>query len=298
MTCASKIATDTKLVSTTQFRPVSLLMKIDNSTVAVITGAASGIGRALAVRLAQQGAQLAICDVNGTGLKETAQLAACPDVKITTHIVDVSDRERFAGFVDEVVSEHGRANLVINNAGVGLGGTVEQLSIDDIEWLMSINFWGVIYGTKMFLPILRQQPQAHLVNISSIFGIIGPPGHSAYAASKFAVRGFTEALRHELAGSNITITCVHPGGIRTNIARNAKAGAGTDQSVIEKEIAFFDKVSKTLPETAAECIVRGVLNDKEKILIGQDAWMIDKIQRLMPVKYWTPLGKLLERLAQ
>ncbi len=277
-------------------------MKIDHNTVGVITGAASGIGRALAVRLAQQGAHLAICDVNETDLKETAQMAlekaAQPGIKITTHVVDVSDRERMAAFVDEVVGEHGRAHLIINNAGVALGGTVEELAIEDIEWLMSINFWGMIYGTKMFLPILRKQARGHLVNISSIFGVIAPPGHSAYAASKFAVRGFTEALRHELAGSNISVSCVHPGGIRTNIARNAKAGAGVDQSVVEKEVAFFDKVARTLPEQAADRIVRGVLRDEEKILIGQDARMIDKVQRLMPVGYWKPLGKLLEVLAK
>ncbi len=272
-------------------------MKIDHNTVAVITGAASGIGRALAVRLAQEGAQLAICDVNDAALKDTARIAAQPGVKITTHVVDVSDRERMASFVDEVVGEHGRAHLVINNAGVALGGTVEELAIEDIEWLMSINFWGVVYGTKMFLPILRQQPRAHLVNISSIFGIIAPPGHSAYAASKFAVRGFTESLRHELAGGNISVSCVHPGGIRTNIARNAKAGAGANRSIVEKEGEFFDKVARTLPEQAAERIVRGVLRDEEKILIGQDARMIDKVQRLMPVGYWKLLGKLLEALA-
>lgn len=273
-------------------------MKIDQNTVAVVTGAASGIGRALAVRLASEGAQLAICDVNEAGLNETARLAAKPGVNITTHIADVADRERVAQFVEEVIREHGRAHLVINNAGVALGGTVEQLSIEDIEWLMSINFWGVVYGTKLFLPVLRQQPRAHLVNISSVFGLIGPPGHSAYAASKFAVRGFTEVLRHELAGSSITVSCVHPGGIRTNIARNAKAGAGADESVVGKEGEFFDKVAKTLPETAADRIVRGVLRDEEKILIGSDAWMIDKVQRLLPVRYWKLLGKLLEALAK
>ena len=277
-------------------------MKSDNTTVAVVTGAASGIGRALAVRLAVEGAQLAICDVNKPELEETAQLAlklaAKPGVKISTHVVDVSDRERMQSFVGEVLAEHGRAHLVINNAGVGLGGTVEELSIEDYEWLLGVNLWGVIYGTKMFLPVLRQQPRGHIVNISSVFGIVAPPGHSAYATSKFAVRGFTESLRHELKGSNITISSVHPGGIRTNIAHNARAGAGADPSVKEREIQFFDKVSKTLPETAADVIVRGVLNDKEKILIGSDAWMIDKIQRLMPVRYWGFLGKMLEKMAQ
>jgi len=273
-------------------------MKINSKTVAVLTGAASGIGRALAIRLAAEGAQLAIADVNQAGLDETAGLSARPGVKVSTHIVDVSDRERMQAFVDEVIAEHGRADLVINNAGVALGGTIEQLAIEDIEWLMSINFWGVVYGTKMFLPILRQQPRAHIVNISSVFGIIGPPGQAAYSASKFAVRGFTEALRHEVKGGNVTVTCVHPGGIRTNIARNARPANGADYSAVQKEIEFFDKVARTPPEKAADVIVRGVLNDKEKILIGSDAWMIDKVQRLMPVKYWTPLGKLLEVLAK
>ena len=273
-------------------------MKIDNTTVAVVTGAASGIGRALAIRLAAEGAQLALCDVNESDLEETARLAAKPGVKISTHVVDVSDRERMQAFAGEVLAEHGRAHLIINNAGVAIGGTVEELAIEDFEWLLGINLWGVIYGTKMFLPILRQQPRGHIVNISSVFGIIAPPGQSAYATSKFAVRGFTESLRHELKGSNITVTSVHPGGIRTNIARNARSGAGVDASVVEKEIEFFDKVARTLPETAAEVIVRGVLNDKEKILIGSDAWMIDKVQRLMPVQYWNFLGMLLEKLAQ
>lgn len=273
-------------------------MKIDNTTVAVVTGAASGIGRALAIRLAAEGAQLALCDVNESDLEETARLAAKPGVKISTHVVDVSDRERMQAFAGEVLAEHGRAHLIINNAGVAIGGTVEELAIEDFEWLLGINLWGVIYGTKMFLPILRQQPRGHIVNISSVFGIIAPPGQSAYATSKFAVRGFTESLRHELKGSNITVTSVHPGGIRTNIARNARSGAGVDASVVKKEIEFFDKVARTLPETAAEVIVRGVVDDKEKILIGSDAWMIDKVQRLMPIQYWNFLGMLLEKLAQ
>jgi NAD(P)-dependent dehydrogenase (short-subunit alcohol dehydrogenase family) len=251
---------------------------------------------------AAEGAQLAISDVNQDGLEETSQLAlkqaAKPGVKISKHLVDVSDRERMEAFVNEVIAEHGRAHLVINNAGVGLGGSTEELSIEDYEWLLGINLWGVIYGTKLFLPILRQQPRGHIVNISSVFGIVAPPGHSAYATSKFAVRGFTESLRHELKGSHIAITSVHPGGIRTNIARNARTGAGVDPSVVEREIEFFDKVAKTLPETAADVIVRGVLNDKEKILIGSDAWLIDKIQRLMPVRYWNLLGKILEKMAQ
>lgn len=273
-------------------------MKIDQTSVAVVTGAASGIGRALAARLAREGASLAIADVNQAGLDETSRMINGASGKITTHVVDVSDKEGMAAFVDEVVAAHGRANLLINNAGVGLIGTTEQLSIEDIEWLMGVNFWGVVYGVKYFLPILRQQPQAQIVNISSVFGIIGPAGQSAYAASKFAVRGFTEALRHELAGDNVKVSVVHPGGIKTNIANEARPGAGADRAATEKDRAIFNKVARTSPEAAAERIVRGVLRDEERILIGPDAWMIDRIQRWAPVKYWRVIGKMIEMMAK
>jgi NAD(P)-dependent dehydrogenase (short-subunit alcohol dehydrogenase family) len=273
-------------------------MKIDRTSVAVVTGAASGIGRALAARLAREGASLAIADVNQTGLEETARMINGASGKISAHIVDVSDKERVAAFVDEVVAAHGRASLLINNAGVGLIGATEQISIEDIEWLMGINFWGVVYGVKYFLPVLRQQPQAHIVNISSVFGIIGPAGHSAYAASKFAVRGFSEALRHELAKGNVKVSVVHPGGIKTNIANDARPGAGVSKATVEKERAIFNAAARTTPEAAAERIVRGVLRDEERILIGPDAWLIDRIQRWAPVKYWRALGKMIEMMAK
>jgi len=276
-------------------------MKIDHTTVAVVTGAASGIGRALAIRLAQEGAALAIADIKAGDLDETVRMlksiGGAPG-KFTTHIVDVSDKERVAAFAREVVEAHGRANLIINNAGVGLFGTAEQLSIEDIEWLMGVNFWGVIHGVKHFLPILRQQPQAHIVNISSVFGIIGPVGHSAYAASKFAVRGFTEVLRHELAGGAVKVTVVHPGGIKTNIANDARPGAGADRAAVDKERAIFNVAARTTPEAAAERIVRGVSRDEERILIGADAWAIDRIQRWAPVKYWRVLGRMIEMMAK
>lgn len=273
-------------------------MKIDQTSVAVVTGAASGIGRALALRLAREGASLAIADVNRAGLDETARMVNGASGKITTHIVDVSDKERVAAFVDEVVAAHGRASLLVNNAGVGLIGTTEQVSIEDIEWLTGINFWGVVYGVKYFLPVLRRQPQAHIVNISSVFGIIGPAGQSAYAASKFAVRGFTEALRHELAGGNISVSVVHPGGIKTNIANDARPGARADKAAAEKERALFNTAARTSPEAAAERIVRGVLRDEARILIGADAWIIDRVQRWAPVKYWRVLGKMIEMMTK
>ncbi len=272
-------------------------MKIDQTTIAVVTGAASGIGRALAARLAQEGASIAIADINAGDLDATAHMlkpAGGAAGKVTTHIVDVSDKERVAAFAREVVEAHGGANLLINNAGVGLIGLAEQLSIEDIEWLMGVNFWGVVHGVKHFLPILRRQPQAHIVNISSVFGIIGPAGHSAYAASKFAVRGFTEALRHELAGGPVKVSVVHPGGIKTNIANNSRAGAGADRAAADRERAIFNMAARTSSEAAAERIVRGVSRDEERILIGIDAWAIDRIQRWAPVKYWRLMSRMIK----
>jgi NAD(P)-dependent dehydrogenase (short-subunit alcohol dehydrogenase family) len=276
-------------------------MKIDNSTVAVVTGAASGIGRALAVRLAQEGASLAVADIKAAELDETFKMLermVGSRGKVSAHIVDVSDKGRVAEFARDVVEAHGGASLLVNNAGVGLFGMAEQLSIEDIEWLMGVNFWGVVYGVKHFLPILRRQPQGHIVNISSIFGIIGPVGHSAYAASKFAVRGFTEALRHELAGGPVKVSVVHPGGVKTNIANNARTGAGATPAAVERERAIFNMAARTSPEAAAERIVRGVLRDEERILVGADAWMLDRIQRWAPVKYWKLLGKLIDTMTK
>jgi short-subunit dehydrogenase len=276
-------------------------MKIDHTTVAVVTGAASGIGRALAVRLAQEGASVAIADIKAEELDETArrlQPVGGSPVKVTTHIVDVSDKEGMAAFARDVVEAHGRANLLINNAGVGLFGMAEQLSIEDIEWLMGVNFWGVVHGVKHFLPILRLQPQSHIVNISSVFGIISPVGHSAYAASKFAVRGFTEALRHELAGGSVKVSVVHPGGVKTNIANNSRLGAGADQAAVDRERAIFNIAARTSPEKAADRIVRGILRNEERILVGVDAWAMDRIQRWAPVKYWRLMSRMIEMLTK
>ena len=267
-------------------------MQITTNTIAVVTGAASGIGRALAVQLAQRGATVAIADVNESGLRETAALIG---ERCTSHLVDVSNEARVKEFVAEVVKAHGAAHLVINNAGVALHGSVAQLTTDEIAWLMGINFWGVIYGTKYFLPVLQQQRAAHLVNISSVFGLIGFPGQSAYNASKFAVRGFTEALRHELEAENspVRVSCVHPGGISTNIARNARLSAA---SVIDRqeEIERFERLSPTSPDKAAARIIRGVERNEPRILIGPDAWLIDRIQRWLPVRYWRLFKPLVE----
>jgi NAD(P)-dependent dehydrogenase (short-subunit alcohol dehydrogenase family) len=257
-------------------------------TVAVVTGAASGIGRALALRLAQEGCMLALGDLDDAGLADSAAAARAIGVRVSTHQVDVSDPMAMEEFRDAVLREHGRVALLVNNAGVAMIGTVTELGLDDIAWLMGINFWGVVHGVKVFLPVLQQQYDAHIVNLSSIFGIVAPPGQAAYAASKFAVRGFSEALRHELAaaGSTVKVSVVHPGGIATPIAANARAAAGVSNSRRRELIARFAQVARTTPEAAAARIVRGILKDEKRILIGRDARYLDCVQRLFPASYW------------
>jgi short-subunit dehydrogenase len=262
-------------------------------TVAVVTGAASGIGRALALRLAQEGCMLALGDVDAAGLAESAAAIRRIGVRVSTHELDVSDAAAMEAFRDAVLREHGRVALLVNNAGVAIAGTVAELSLDDITWLMGINFWGVVHGVKLFLPVLQQQYDAHIVNISSIFGIVAPPGQSAYAASKFAVRGFSEALRHELAvtGSKVKLSVVHPGGVRTQIAANARAATGVSNARRAEGIARFEKLARTTPEAAAQRIVRGILKDEKRILIGSDARFLDAVQRLLPASYWRIVGR-------
>lgn len=267
-------------------------MTLTKESVVVVTGAASGIGRALALRLAREGvARLAISDVNADGLEETSQLigggAQVAATVVSTHVVNVADVDQMQAFAADVVGQHGRVTHLINNAGVSLAGTVEEVSIADIQWLMNINFWGTVYGVKLFLPVLREQPTAHIINVSSIFGMIAPPGNAAYVASKFAVRGFTEALRHELAETNIAVSCVHPGGVATNIASSSRLGAGADPIVKEKTTALLTKASRTTADEAAETIVRGIKRRSKRILIGADARLIDALQRAAPVSYFS-----------
>lgn len=272
-----------------------VLMNIDRNTVSVITGAGSGIGRATALRLAKAGSALAISDVNAKGLDETAQAAAAFGVKVTSFVLDVSDKEAMQAFASDVANQHGRASILLNNAGVALYGTAEELSIEDYEWLMGINFWGVVYGTKYFLPLLQQQPEAYLLNVSSIFGIIAPTGQSAYVASKFAVRGFTESLRHELRDTNVRVATIHPGGIKTNIAASAKVGAGANPADHTDAPSKFETLARVTPDKAAEVIVQGILNNKKRIMIGADARALAMVQKLLPVSYWRVMGPWFEK---
>ena len=264
------------------------------SGVAVVTGAGSGIGRALARQLVIAGASVALADIDEAGLRETAASLSTKDRRATTHVVDVADETAMSAFAKDVTARHGRVTLLINNAGVALIGNFEELSLEDIRWLVGINFWGVVYGVKHFLPLLRQQPRAQIVNISSIFGLVAPAGQSAYSASKFAVRGFTETLRHELAGTSVFVSCVHPGGIQTPIARHARVGTHAAQGSQEQAIARFDRLTPTTAEAAAARILEGVEKREPRILIGRDARQIDILQRLRPATYWKTLARRVE----
>jgi butyryl-CoA dehydrogenase len=268
-------------------------MSFSTDSIAVITGAGSGIGRALALNLADQSiAGLAISDVNETGLNETADLLKARNINVLTSIVDVSKLEDVQRFADETVEKFGRATHLINNAGVGMVGRVEQVSFEDIEWMMAINFWGTVYGTKIFLPILKREKLAHITNISSVFGFIGAPGQAAYCASKFAVRGFTESLRHELDGSNVLISVVHPGGIKTNIAKNARKGKDATDDDVKLAPVMLDTLARSTAEQAADTIIKGIQAKNPRILIGPDARQISAIQRLFPKGYFKIMDKL------
>jgi len=261
-------------------------MKVDAHTTAVITGAGSGIGRALAVLLAGRGATLALADLNPDSLEATRVL--CGHATVSTHALDVSDKGQVADFAEAVRLEHSGVSLLVNNAGVALGGRFEDYSLEDIEWLMGVNFWGMVYGCYNFLPMLEQQTQAHIVNVSSIFGLLAPPEQTAYCASKFAVRGFSESLRHELEGGPVNLSVVHPGGIRTAIARSARVGSRAKRSPLELEQAMqnFEQNLVTSPMDAARTILEGIEKNAPRILIGRDARDADVVGRLFPATYW------------
>lgn len=261
-------------------------MKDFKNKVAAITGAASGMGRTLALNLASRGCHLALSDVNAKGLAETAQMAGKLGVKVTTAAVNVASREEVYAWADQVVRDHGKVNLIFNNAGVALGATIEVVKPEDFEWIMDINFWGVVWGTKAFLPHLKAAGEGHIVNTSSLFGLLAVPTQGTYNASKFAVRGFTEALRQELdmESCGVSATCVHPGGIRTNIAMAARidpamaAKTGMDAEAARKR---FDKLlNTTSADSAAKQILRAVEGNKRRVLVGPDAKFLDKVVRL------------------
>ena len=263
-------------------------MRLKDRT-AVITGAASGIGRAIAVSLARRGCHLALADVDEAGMAGTEDLVRAYGVRVSRHQLDVADRDGVAAFPAHVAAEHAGVDLLINNAGVAVGGTFEQVSAEDFEWLFEINFWGVVRMTRAFLPALRASGDARVVNLSSVFGLVAPPEQAAYAASKFAVRGFSEALRHELEGSGVGVTVVHPGGVATSIAEKARIPAGVSVEEVERHHARFRKLLTLPPEIAGETIVRGVERRQPRVLVGSDAKVLSLIARVFPVSYWKVL---------
>ena len=259
-------------------------MKDFKDKVVVITGAASGIGRALALCFAAEGSAVAVSDIDGEGLQETAAMIRCRAPRVTTHVLDVADRDQVHRTAEEVYTHHGRVDVVINNAGVAIAESLEDVTYDDFQWLMDINFWGVVYVTRAFLPYVKQRPEGHIVNVSSIDGILTVPNSGPYCASKFAVRAFTEGLFQELRGTNVSVTCVIPGGVRTPIHRNARFFKTADPRMTREDcISCLEKAAMTSAEKAARIIVSGVKKNKSRILIGPDARIIDLIQRIMPV---------------
>lgn len=276
--------------------------------VAAITGAGSGMGRELAIHLAKMGCHVALSDINPEQLSETKQLLAGYDVNVTMTVLDVSDNKAMEAWADSVMAEHGKVNFIFNNAGVALYSTVEGSSISELEWVMNINFWGVVYGTKAFLPLIKNSVKqseseagknnksrqfsehGHIINISSLFGLTAQPSQSAYNSSKFAVRGFTESLRQELdiQHCGVSATCIHPGGIKTNIANSARGNESISDigmSTGPKAIRSFNKFLKFDASEAAWVILNAAATNQQRCLIGNDAKMIDAVQRLFPSHY-------------
>lgn len=255
--------------------------------VAVVTGAASGIGRATALELARRGTHLALADRDAEGLAATAESARRAGVRVSAHHLDVADAVAVAALPEAVLREHEKVTILLNVAGVALMGRLEELSLDEFRWLVEINFLAVVGMTKAFLPVLMRQPEAQIANVSSLYGIIAPAEQTAYASAKFAVRGFSEALRHELEGTGVGVTVIHPGGFKTSISTGSRIAAAIDgpESRARRE-AWSDAFLTRPPEVAATAIVRAIERRQPRLIIGADARAATFLQWLMPVRYW------------
>ncbi len=277
-------------------------MKNFKNKVAAITGAASGMGRTLALELARRGCHLSLSDVNEAGLSETAQMARQHGVKVTTTRLDVANRDAVFAWADQTATDHGQVNLIFNNAGVALTVNLDVVKQSDFDWIMGINFWGVVYGTQAFLPHLKKSGDGHVINTSSLFGLMAVPTQGTYNATKFAVRGYTEALRMELelAGEPVSATCVHPGGIATNIVKAGKFDDSMERVAgvsIDKQRKMADKmISTTTAESAALQILKAVENNARRVLVGPDARLLDKLVRLMGSAYQVLVVRRLRRM--
>ncbi|UOY03946.1 SDR family NAD(P)-dependent oxidoreductase [Blastococcus sp. PRF04-17] len=260
---------------------------------AVVTGAASGIGEALAVQLAARGSNLVLVDRDKDRLGDVADRlrAAHPGLGLATHVADLSDDAATDALAATLAAEHPETTLLVNNAGVALGGRLDQVTLEDFDWVMSVNFRSVVRLTHAFVPVLKSHPGSHVVNVSSVFGIFAPAGQAAYAASKFAVRGFSEAVRHELAEDRVGVTVVHPGGIRTRIAESARVGSGVSREEYEQGQRQFKKLLSIPPEDAAAQIMTAIEKRRPRLLIGWSARVPDVLVRLMPGSYWKLIAK-------
>ena len=268
---------------------MSRRMELQGRT-ALITGAGGGIGRAVAVSLARRGCNLALADIDEAGLAQTAQEIG-QGVRVSRYRLDVADPQAVAALPERLLSDHAGLDVLVNNAGVALGGSFEQVAEADFEWLFSINFWGVVRMTRAFLPVLRRSPDARLVNLSSVFGLIAPPGQTAYVASKFAMRGFSESLRHELKTSSVGVTVVHPGGVATAIARSARLPAGATPQIAAQRLKFTESKLRLSPTIAGETIVRAMERRRPRVIVGTDAKIAAAVERIAPVSYWAVLGR-------
>jgi short-subunit dehydrogenase len=271
-------------------------MKNLRDKVVVVTGAGSGIGRALSLALSKEKAVLALADIDPDGLQATQrEIGASTGRESRIYRVDVAKREQIAEFADKVIRDFGKVDLVINNAGVSSSGRVQDLAYDTLEWTININLWGVIHGTKAFLPHLMERPEAGIVNVSSVYGLLGIPGQAAYCTSKFAVRGFTESLRQELSNTNIFVTLVFPGGVRTNIAQNSRTDYPIDGETYRNGLRQFETLLKTSPEEAAQSIINGIKHKSPRVLIGKDARQIDFLARFNPNSYDKAIAKAMQK---
>jgi short-subunit dehydrogenase len=268
----------------------TLMSRIDRyltGKTAAISGAGDGIGRALAQRLNQAGCHVWLCDIDETKLAETANLLDRGRARVVTRVVDCGIRDELFAWAQAVAADIPELNLLFNNAGVGYGARFEDSTEDNFKWLFDINFWGVVHATRAFLPLLKQSERAHLVNISSIFGMVGIPTQSAYNAAKFAVRGFSEALQAEYMDSNLFVSSVHPGGVQTNIARSARTDGESSlvMADADERDQQFRRLAKTTPERAADIILRGTARGKRRIMVGWDAWLILQLTKILPTHY-------------
>ncbi len=261
-------------------------MKDFRDKICVVTGAGSGIGAACAQALAAEGAYVVMTDIRADMLETAHKAIVEAGGRAETHIVDVSDRDAMFALADKVDKAHGGADLILNNAGVAHSATVADMTMDNFNWVMDIDFWGVVYGTQAFLPHFLKRGSGHVANVSSIFGLIGVPSQSAYNAAKYAVLGFSEALRHEMVEHNVGVTVIHPGGINTNIVRHARLSQGPNaEAEHEEAIIKFQELTMTQPDKAAQIILKAIRKNKARVLVGPDALFVDFIRRIAPVKY-------------